>query len=178
MIQVFALRIDSAAVPRRCLGRGIEGDRDVEILRLARRPGEPLAAREKIVFFEQTVFVPNRHVLAELFEREGERELTAKRVAIRANVAENGKPLMRAQDAADLRESALRHSVSARRRLDLLQNFKDARAALDRIVEMEDEMRRVFQGDALREGGLKDDPVLLELRHRGGLAFLLPRTLT
>ena len=39
----------------------------------------------------------------------------------------------------------------------MLQNFKDARAAFDRIIEMKNKMRCVFQNHALRERGLKND---------------------
>ena len=52
------------------------------------------------------------HVLAELLEREGERELTAQGVAIRPNMAQNRETLMLAKRGSDLRESALCHSVS------------------------------------------------------------------
>jgi hypothetical protein len=54
----------------------------------------------------------------------------------------------------------------------LLQDFKNARTAFDRIIEVKDEVWCVFQDDVLCERGLKDDAILCELRHCGGLAIL------
>ena len=52
------------------LRRGVERDGDIEILRFGRRRVEEFAARQETVFLEQAVFVPDRHVLAELLESE------------------------------------------------------------------------------------------------------------
>ena len=58
----------------------------------------------------------------------------------------------------------------AGRRFDFLQNFEDARAALDRIVEMKNEMRRVFQDDVSRQVGLERGSIRFQLREH----FLRP----
>ncbi len=125
------------------------------------------AAGKKAVFLEQSVFVPNRHVLAELSERESQRELTAERVAIRPDMTEHGEALMCAKGGGDFREGGVAHAlvglgvvrpfVSRRwSEFDFLQDLEDARAALDRIIEMKNEMRRVFQNDVFGELGLED----------------------
>jgi hypothetical protein len=47
---------------------------------------EELASRQETIFFQQAVLVPNHDRLAELGERQGQPELTAKSIAIRPNV--------------------------------------------------------------------------------------------
>ena len=49
--------------------------------------------------------------------------------------------------------------------VDLLQNFNDARAARDRLIEVKNQMRREFHGHATREFGLKGNTMLFEPRH-------------
>ena len=75
-----------------------------------RRFGQQFGARQKGIFFEHAVFVPDTNVLAELLKRQRERELAAERVAIRANMAQDREVLMIAQHLADFLECGVAHS--------------------------------------------------------------------
>src|SRR5687767_4707130 len=99
--------------PETTLGGRVERYGHVKILRLAQGCLEECAARQETVFLEQAVFVANHDRLAELGEREGQPELTAKRIAIRAHMTEHGEALVRAQEGADLGKGRVAHSFSA-----------------------------------------------------------------
>src|SRR5207244_4135353 len=87
-----------------------ERDCNIDILRIVRRFGQKLGVWKKTVFVEHAFLVPNTNVPAELFQRKTEGELTAKRVTIRSNVAENGEPPIVAQSLPDLIELGGAHS--------------------------------------------------------------------
>ena len=66
-----------------------------------------------------------------------------------------GEMLMLAQNAGRFPRTWLCSLVSAAGRFDFLQNLKDARAAFDRIVEMKNKMRCVFQNNVAGEFSLQ-----------------------
>jgi hypothetical protein len=57
-----------------------------------------------------------------------------------------------------------RSLVFARRRFDFLENLDHAGAALDGIVEVKNQLRRVFQDDVTRELRLQGDAMRFQLR--------------
>ena len=96
-------------------------------------------------------------------------------------MAEHGEPLMRAKTAAiSAKLALLMRSVRiplSPAWFDLLQDFENARPALDRIVEMKNQMRRVFQNDFSSTARLQNGAIRFQLRDdRFGIP--LPRTLT
>src|SRR5204862_8104971 len=80
------------AVAEPTLNCSIERDRNIDIFRFSRWFGEKVRIREDAVLLEHAFFVPDAHVLAELFEGSTERELTPERLAIRTNVTKNLNP--------------------------------------------------------------------------------------
>src|SRR5688572_7649870 len=99
--------------PEAALSGRVERYGHVKILRLAQGRLQECAARQETVFLQEAVFIANHDCLAELGKREGQPELTAKRIAIRAHMTEHGEALVSAQDGADLVEGRVAHSFSA-----------------------------------------------------------------
>src|SRR5580700_2488703 len=97
------------------LNRSVERYRNIDIFRLGRRSGEQVRARKEAVFIDHAFLVPNPDVLAQLPQRNPERQLTPERVSVRANVAEYSERLMFSQSPADLVEflAHSRFSLSA-----------------------------------------------------------------
>src|SRR2546423_5860345 len=91
---------------------GIEGDGNVEILWLAQGRLQKFAAGQKTVLLEKAILVPHHDRLSELRERKAKTELTAERVAVRADMTEYSESLLRTQDRADFVETRLLHSFS------------------------------------------------------------------
>ena len=120
-----------------------------------RRFRHQFSAREKRIFLEHAFFVPDAYSFAKFLEREAKRELAAERIAIGANMAEHNELLMFAKDAADFFERRCYSLVLAVAFADVVQNFEHARTAFDRLVEMKNEMRRVFQHDVPGQLGLQ-----------------------
>ena len=69
---------------------------------------------------------------------------------------------MFAKRAPDFRKWVFASLRLLSRRFDFLQDFDHACAAFDRIVEVKNEMRRVFQNDVAREVSLQNGTVLFE----------------
>ena len=92
------------------LNCSVECDRNIDILRFRRGFREQIRIRQKTVFLEHAFFVPDTNVFAELFEGKAERELTPESVAIRANMAQDRKPLIFVQRLANLLELGCAHS--------------------------------------------------------------------
>src|SRR5437762_913179 len=100
--------VGQAIVAEPLPGRGVEREHDVKIFRFVRRERNQLAAREERKLLEQPFFVPDFYLLAELLQCEAHRDLAAEGVSIRADVAEDDKTLVSAQDFRNFREARVR----------------------------------------------------------------------
>ena len=123
------------------------------------------APRQKEYFSSMPSSFQTVTSLPSCLQRKAERELTAERVAVGPDMAENREASdARARRATDFRESWRLRSLrsSLRGRFDFLQDLDDACAAFDRIIEMKNEMRRVFQNDVFRQLGLQSGAVRFE----------------
>src|SRR4051794_10515045 len=83
------------------LGRSVQGNGHVEILRIAQRRLEVFAAREKSIFLEEAVLIPHHYFFPQFREGKAKPELAAERVPIRPDVAQDGKSFLGAEDRAD-----------------------------------------------------------------------------
>ena len=109
LIQSFAWPTAARTVVAEALaGRGIEREDDVEIFRLVRRHRHQLAAGKKGKLLEQSFFVPNLHLFAQLLQGEAHRDLAPKRIAVRAHMAEDDKGVVLAQGCGDFRKARVR----------------------------------------------------------------------
>src|ERR1700719_3693178 len=93
--------------PKAALGRGVERDRDVKILRFAQGCLEEFATWKKTVLLQESVLVSHHYCFAEFRQRKGESKLAPQSVAIRADVAENCESLLGTQNCANLVEARL-----------------------------------------------------------------------
>src|SRR6478735_8674760 len=92
------------------LNCGVERDGNVYVLCCCRWFRQQFSERKERIFLEHSVLVPDAYAFAKLPEREAERELAAKRIAIGANMTEHNELLMFAKDAANLFERCVTHS--------------------------------------------------------------------
>ena len=107
LIQVLALTASPARPSRFCTAVS-SATAEIEGFRRRRRAREQFAARHEAVFLQHPVLVPNRDVLPELAQRNAQRDLAAKSVAIGPHMAEHRNALMRAKSGCNLREAGVR----------------------------------------------------------------------
>ena len=134
------------------LRRGVERDGDIEILRFAGGWVSSSAARQKTVFLEQAILVPDPVTSLPSCWSESARASWLPSASPSGRTwLRTAKSLMFARRRAPIsaKVGCRAHSCFLRRRFDFLQDLENARAAFDRIIEMKNEMRRVFQNDAV-----------------------------
>ena len=127
---------------------------------VGRRLWRAIPTGQETVFLQHAILVPDRDVLAELRGAKCRGELAAEGVAIGTDVAEDDKALRgcagrrrsrRSWRCSCVRRLLVTRSVSSSVGFDLLQDLKDARAALDGIVQLKRRCGVYFRTTRLRQ---------------------------
>src|SRR5262249_52769712 len=110
----------------------VERNCDIDTDSCRRWFGQQFGPRQKRIFFQHTVFIPDADVFAELLKRQCERELTSERVTVRPHMTQDRKVLILAQNPADLLEGRIAHSSSP---LRFSRSCKISRTRAPRSIE-------------------------------------------